>query len=300
MKIFVTGGTGFVGRTLTSALAKQGHEVTVLSRKSKQSNNYGISFIHGNPMTRGAWQDAVRQHEVIINLAGENIIGRWTRTKKKAIHDSRIFTTANLVEAISRRQGKETRLLNASAAGYYGPHGDEKITEKSPACFDFLALVGRKWEAEAKKAEAFGAKVTRCRFGIILGKNGGALKKMLPLFLAGLGSPLGSGKQWFSWLHIDDLIRIFLFLVDNPSITGAVNCTSPNPVRNSEFSRALSAALHRPHFMPKIPGFIIKIVMGEFGDILLKGQRVIPEKLMNSGFEFSMPDIKEALESLVK
>lgn len=300
MKIFVTGGTGFVGRTLTKALVEKGHEVTILSRKSQKSNTPGINYVQGNPMTRGVWQDAASQHECLINLAGENVFGRWTRAKKKVIHDSRIITTANLVEAVSRRQGKETRFLSASAVGYYGHHGDEKITEKSPAGFDFLASVGRQWEAEAKKAETFGAGVVLCRFGVILGKNGGVLEKMLPIFSIGLGSALGSGKQWFSWIHLDDLVRIFLFLLDHPEIKGPVNCTAPNPVRNSEFSKTLAEVLDRPHFMPKVPGLVIKTLMGEFGDVILKGQRVIPERLMDSDFEFLMPDIKKALESIVR
>lgn len=300
MKVFVTGGTGFLGSTLTKAFVKKGHEVTILSRKSRQSNTPGITFVQGDPMNRGTWQDTASQHEVMINLAGENVFGRWNESKKKAIRESRILSTAHLVEAVSRRQGRETRFLSASAVGYYGHHGDEEITEKSPSGSDFLASVGRQWEDEAKKAEAFGAKVTMCRFGIILGKDGGALEKMIPVFSVGLGSALGSGKQWFSWIHLDDLVRIFFFLLDNPSITGPVNCTSPNPVRNSELSKALSEALNRPYFMPKVPSFIIKTVMGEFGDILLKGQRVIPERLMKSGFEFSMPDIKKALESSVR
>ncbi|HLC16642.1 MAG TPA: TIGR01777 family oxidoreductase [Thermodesulfovibrionia bacterium] len=300
MKIFVTGGTGFVGTRLITALIEQGHQVTVLTRQAIHDDTSDIDLVQGNPMVKGKWQQVAAEHDVIINLAGENIFGRWTQAKKEAIRDSRILSTANVVEAIARGQKKEMLLFNASAVGYYGFHGDEMLTEDSTAGVDFLGSVARQWEGEAQKAEYFGARVVLCRFGVILGKHGGALEKMLPVFSVGFGSALGSGKQWFSWIHIDDLVRIFLFLLDRPTITGPVNCTSPNPVRNSEFARSLSEILNKPYFMPNVPGFVIRTVLGQFGEILIKGQRVIPKKLLHAGFEFRFPEHKKSLESIVK
>jgi len=300
MKIFVTGGTGFVGTWLIKALIEQGHDITILTRRAIHDDTSGVEYVQGNPMTSGKWQQVAAEHEVMINLTGENIFGRWTEAKKEAIRNSRILTTANLVEAIARRQGKETRLFSASAVGYYGFHGDEILTEDSPSGGDFLGSVARQWEAEAKKAESFEAKVVLCRFGVVLGKHGGALEKMLPVFSAGFGSALGSGKQWFSWIHIEDLVRIFLFLLDRPNITGPVNFTSPNPVRNNEFAKSLSEILHKPYFMPNVPGFVIRTVLGQFGEILIKGQRVIPKRLLHAGFEFQFPEHKKTLESIVK
>jgi uncharacterized protein (TIGR01777 family) len=302
MKIFITGGTGFVGTSLTKALTAQGHQVTLLTRAVKPGRPLppGASLLEGNPKEAGAWQKAVPDHEAFINLAGASIFSRWTEASKKEMRDSRILTTRNLVSALAGRKGKETILLSTSAVGYYGFHEDEAVTEETPPGSDFLALMARDWEAEARKAEAFGVRLIGCRFGIVLGERGGALDQMIPLFKRGLGSPLGSGNQWFPWIHQRDLTRIFLFLLEQKEISGPINCTAPNPVRNRELTRVLAEVLDKPAFLPAVPGFMLKIILGEFGDVLLKGQKVLPQKLLGLGFRFEFPELKEALHNLLK
>jgi hypothetical protein len=301
MKIFMTGGTGFVGTTLTEKLTQEKHQVTILTRAPSESRALpqGAKYVEGDPTEKGVWQESVAEHEVIINLAGASIFSRWSETAKEIIRDSRIYTTQNLVEALAARKEKETLLLSTSAIGYYGLHEDEELIEESPAGDNFLASLAQEWEAEALKAEAYGARVALLRFGIILGKNGGALGQMVPLFNLWLGSPLGSGEQWFSWIHEEDLASIYLHLIGQKDITGAINCTAPNPVRNMDLTRALGEVLGKPTFMPAVPGFMLRMVMGEFGSVLLEGQRVLPKRLLDTGFRFSFPEIEKALQHLL-
>ncbi|MGE5253255.1 MAG: TIGR01777 family oxidoreductase [Planctomycetaceae bacterium] len=296
MKIFITGGTGFVGKSLAPALVRSGHEVSILTRSGK-GDLPGISWIGGDPTQRGKWQEAVQEHGVIINLAGASIFTRWTEEAKRRIRDSRILTTRHLLEAMEGGKGKT--FFSTSAVGYYGFHGDEELTEDSPPGGDFLALLARDWEAEAREAEKKGCRVVITRFGIVLGEKGGALGQMIPLFRKYLGGPLGSGKQWFSWIHIEDLTRAFLFLVEHPELSGPVNFTAPNPVRNKELARALGRVLGRPAFLPA-PGFLLRMVLGEFGSILLEGQRVLPRKLLQAGFQFRYPEIDGALRQVIR
>ena len=302
MKIFITGGTGFVGTILTQELVMQGHEVTVLTRSINNKDQVlpkGASFLEGDPTRAGSWQENVAGHEAIINLAGHSIFKRWNYKTKKAIRDSRVLTTQNLVDALSVRKGKETVLLSTSAVGYYGFCGDEDLYEGNPGGNDFLASITREWEAAALEAERHGIRVLLCRFGIVLGSRGGALNQMVPLFKKGLGSPLGSGKQWFSWIHEQDLVNVYLFLLEQKNISGPINCTAPQPVRNREFTKALGKALGRPTFMPAVPGFVIKLKMGEFGSVLLNGQKVLPKRLLDMGFSFQFSNIDEALGDLL-
>ncbi|MBW2029863.1 MAG: TIGR01777 family oxidoreductase [Deltaproteobacteria bacterium] len=302
MKVFMTGGTGFVGRTLTRGFTEGGAEVTLLTRRleGKAPLPAGASYLEGDPTIQGPWQEKVPGHDVIINLAGASIFRRWTDPAKKEIRQSRIDGTRNLVEALKARAGQETLLLSASAVGYYGFHGDEELDEESPSGEDFLASVAREWESAAMEAERYGVRVAVLRFGIVLGRHGGALKQMLPLFKWGLGSPLGSGTQWFSWIHEQDLAEVFLALVERGDIRGPVNCTSPNPIRNRDFTKALGRALNRPTFMPAVPAFVMRLVYGEFGSILVKGQKVIPRKLIQSGFSFNFPEVGDALKNLLQ
>jgi uncharacterized protein (TIGR01777 family) len=301
MKIFMTGGTGFVGTTLTKRLTQEGHEVTILTRSLPEDSPLpkGASYLEGDPTEPGAWQKSVAEHEVIVNLAGASIFRRWSDTAKEIIRDSRILTTQNLVEAISAGKGKETLLLSTSAIGYYGSDEDEELVEESPPGEDFLASLAQEWEAEALKSEAYGARVALLRFGIVLGKNGGALRQMIPIFSLCLGSPLGSGEQWFSWIHEEDLANIHLHLIGQKDVSGPINCTTPNPVRNVELTKALGEALGKPTFLPAVPGFVLRLIMGEFGSVLLEGQRVLPKKLLDTGFQFKFPEIKKALKNLL-
>lgn len=297
LRIFITGGTGFLGRSLSSQLTNFGHQVTILTRRigNKQENSQKIVYLEGDPNLPGTWQDAVKEHDVIINLAGASIFSRWTDKRKKKIRDSRILTTQHLVEALEARSTKKTLLISASAVGYYGFHEDEQLNENSPPGSDFLASVTVEWEKAARAAEQFGVRVVICRFGIILGEEGGTLEKLNKIVKLGLGAPLGTGKQWFSWIHKSDLVETILYLISLPEMRGPVNCTAPQPVTNRELMKCLGKVLKRPVFLPPIPGFLIKLALGEFGNVLLKGQRVYPAKLLESGFEFKHPTLESAL-----
>ena len=206
-------------------------------------------------------------------------------------------TTRNLVEAIPSSLDKKITLFSTSAVGYYGFHGDEELIEESPPGNDFLARLSIDWEGEALKAKEKGARVVITRFGIVLGEKGGALGQMVPLFKKFVGGPIGGGKQWFSWIHIKDLAEAFVFLMKHPEISGPMNLCAPNPVRNKDLAKTLGKVLHRPSFMPA-PGFMIKLFLGEFGSVILEGQRVVPRRLLDHGFVFQYPDIGKALQSL--
>lgn len=298
MKIFLTGGTGFVGKSLAPALIREGHEVTILTRSAVREKGglEGASWMEGDPTQRGKWQTVIQEQDTVINLAGASIFTRWTEEAKKLMRESRLLTTRHLVEAMAG--GRTKTFFSTSAIGYYGFHEDEMLNEESPAGGDFLAQLALDWEKEARAAEKKGGRVVITRFGIVLGEKGGALGQMIPLFRKYLGGPLGSGKQWFSWVHIEDLARAFLFLLVHPEISGPVNFTAPNPVRNRDLAKALGKAMGRPSFLPA-PGFMLKLVLGEFGSILLQGQRVIPGKLLASGFKFLYPEIDQALAQII-
>jgi len=300
MKIFMTGGTGFVGATLTKELIGQGHNVTILTRGIKKGLTLpeGASFLEGDPTKRGPWQEKVAEHDAFINMAGASILSRWSNERKKEIRDSRILTTNHLVEAMEERKGKETHLLSASAVGYYGFHGDEILDENNYGGTDFLASLSSEWEAAALGAERYGVRVALCRIGIVLGKRGGALGKMSSVFKFRLGSPLGSGKQWVSWIHEQDLANIFLFLLEHKNLEGPVNCTAPDPVRNREMAEILGKVLGKSTFLPPLSPFFVKMTLGELGNIVLKGQRVIPEKLLKNGFFFTFPTMEAALSNI--
>lgn len=302
MRIFMTGGTGFVGRTLIARFTAGGHEVTVLTRRARGAGELpaGARYLEGNPMEEGPWQGHAAEHEVLVNLAGASIFTRWTRSAREVIRDSRIQSTTHLVDALSSRKGQRTLLLSTSAVGYYGFCGDEQLDEKSAPGDDFLASVTRDWEAAALGAEAHGVRVALLRFGIVLGRNGGALKQMAPAFRRCLGSPLGSGTQWFSWIHEEDLASIFLFLMERQDIAGPINSTAPNPVTNREMTRILGKVLNRPTFLPAVPGFVLRALLGEFGAMLLKGQRVLPRRLQEAGFRFRFPEMAPALKDLLR
>ena len=300
MKILITGGTGFVGTQLTSRLIQDKSEVTIVTRSFKGAKGSlpGISYLEGDPTKKGPWQEAIKDHNAIINLAGASIFSKWTEEQKKAIRESRVSTTRNIVEGIPSHPENPFTLISTSAVGYYGFHGDEEVNEDSPHGADFLARIAVEWEGEALKAGDKGARVVITRFGIVMGEKGGALSQMIPLFKKYIGGPIGSGKQWFSWVHIRDLAEAFAFLLKHPEISGPVNVSSPNPVRNKDLAKALGKALHKPSFIPA-PGFMIKLVLGEFGSVILEGQKVIPRKLLESGFVFEYPTIERALQGIV-
>jgi uncharacterized protein (TIGR01777 family) len=299
MKVFMTGGSGFVGTYLSRELARQGCEVTILSRKETPNppDEPRIRFLTGDPTREGPWMAAAAEHDWIINLAGASVFTHWSEAKKREIHDSRVQTTRNLVAAL--KQGDRRQLFcSTSAIGYYGSRGDEELFEDSPPGDDFLAKLAREWEEEALKAQDLGIRTVVTRFGIVLGKGGGALQQMARAFKMFLGGHLGSGEQWFSWIHQEDHARAFLFVRDHQEIAGVVNFTSPQPVRNRELTQALGRALGRPTFMPA-PAFLVRLFLGEFAEVVLSGQKVLPKRLLEAGFDFRFPDIDQALKDLL-
>jgi uncharacterized protein (TIGR01777 family) len=301
VKVFMTGGTGFVGKALARALVSGGHSVSVLSRRAGPGEGApgGITYVQGDPAAGGEWQDAAAAHDAIVNLAGRSIFTRWTPDVKRDIRESRILITSNVVDAIARSGGICRLLINASAVGYYGFHGDETLDETDGAGRDFLAGVARDWEAAASGAREHGARVVLCRFGIVLGRGGGALGQMLKTYRRLPVSPLGSGKQWFSWIHQADLSEAMKFLLESDGTDGPANCTAPGPVTNRDFTLALARALGRRMLPVGVPSFALSIVLGEFGKMLLEGQRVMPRRLLDAGFRFSYPDIEAALADLL-
>lgn len=299
MKVFLTGGTGFVGTFLSQELARQGHDLTILTRKKEPpaSPRDGIRFVTGDPKQEGPWMEEVPQHDWIINLAGASISAKWTEENKRIFYDSRVLTTRNLVTALA---GGDRRQLfcSTSAPGYYGSRGEEELTEESPPGQNFLASLARDWEAAALKAHDLGIRTVITRFGIVLGRGGGMLGELVPLYKKFLGGPIGTGMQWLSWIHIQDLARAFLFLPEHPELTGPVNFTSPNPVRNRDFAKALGRALGRPAFMPA-PAFMLRLILGEFAEAVLTGQKILPQRLLAAGFQFRFPTIDQALQNLL-
>ena len=299
MNVFITGGLGFVGRHLSKALLQGGHRVTAVGRTQdpEKIDHPEFHYIAADTTRPGDWQKSLADHEVAINLAGKSIFTVWTEKIKQQIYDSRIMTTRNLVAALP--EGRETILCSTSAVGYYGDGGEDLLTEDAPPGDDFLAEVGRDWEKEALAAEAKGARVVLPRFGIVLDRDGGALATMIPAFRAFVGGSLGSGRQWFPWIHMQDLVSAFQFLIETPSLSGPFNFTAPEPVRNAELAKTLARKLHRPACMPA-PAFIIKLVLGEFGEVLLASQRAVPQRLKEAGFTFTYPKLDAALEEIVK
>lgn len=298
MKIFITGGVGFVGRHLSEFLLRRGHSVTAVGRSERQKmiEHEKFHYISADTTMTGEWQAELAGADAVINLAGKNIFGRWSDNTKALIYDSRILTTRNLVSALP--ENKHITLVSTSAIGYYGDRGDDILAEDEPDGEDFLAGVSRDWEAEALKATEKGARVVIARFGVVLGKNGGAMAKMLPAFRYGMGGPLGNGLQWFSWIHVDDILSGFMFILENKDISGPVNFCAPNPVRNRDLAKVMGQVLKRPAVMP-VPAFMIRLVFGEFGDVFLCSQRAVPQKLTAHGFSFRYPEIADAIKNIV-
>ncbi len=298
MKVLITGGLGFIGTQLSDRLLEKGHQVIVVDRVPEPAayTPQRVTYVPADTTMKGAWQEEIAGQDAVINLAGASIFTRWNDKTKQLIYDSRVLTTRNVVEAMDKN--KEALLCSTSAVGYYGFRGDEELAEDDSPGSDFLAEVCIDWEAEANKATQKGARVVITRFGIVLGKTGGALGQMIPAFKKFVGGPLGSGKQWFSWVHMEDLLRAFIFVFENKDIHGPVNLCSPNPVRNKDLAKALGKVLSRPSFL-KTPAFTLRLALGEFGSILLEGQKVMPSKLRKHGFRFRYPEIMGALQEAV-
>ena len=301
MKILITGATGFIGKALVKALLQHGHTLIVVSRSARQSEfeeGGRVRHIIWNPEDEKTILKEVDGVDAVINLAGEPIAQRWTSKRKDKLLKSRVRAIRIIHQSIKAATVKPTVLINASAIGYYGPRGNEALAEETTSGSGFLAEVCKIWEAHAIRVEDFNVRVVRLRIGIVLDQEGGALKMMLPPFKMGLGGWLGSGNQWFSWIHREDLIRLVLFCLDHEQIKGAVNAVSPLPVTNKAFSLVLAQVLNRPCLFP-VPAFALKLMMGDMSEMLLTGQRVIPKKTQEFGFSYQYPDIRRALEEIL-
>jgi uncharacterized protein len=300
MRLVVTGATGFIGTPLCARLIEQGHTLTLFTRGSpRDAGSASKRWIHWTPGSLREWGTALNGADGVINLAGEPIAEKkWTHLQRHRIETSRVDGTNSLVQAIARAAVRPKFLISASAVGYYGPRGDETVTEETPPGDDFLSFVCREWEEEAKKAEELGLRVARLRTGIVLGSGGGALAKMVEPFKFYVGGALGSGQQWMSWIQLEDHIRLILELIENTQASGALNATAPNPVRNKEFCQTLGKVLHRPCWAP-VPGFALRLVLGDMADMLLTGQRVVPAAAQKLGFQFRYPTLEEALRASI-
>jgi len=301
MRIVAAGATGFLGRPLVEALAADGHHLTLLTRRPGPGRQ-NVSEVAWNPDgTAGAWAKAVDGADAVVNLAGESIAnGRWTPERKAALIESRLLSTRSLVAAIDRATTRPPVLLSASAVGYYGPRGDEPIAESESPGDDFLARLSVEWERAASAAESGGTRVVLVRTGLVLEKDGGALAAMLTPFRFGLGGPLGSGRQYWPWIHRADWLALVRFVLARPGLSGPVNATAPTPVTNAEFSRTLGRVLRRPA-IARAPGFVLRLALGEMADaLLLSGQRVVPARAVALGFRFTFESLEPALSAIVK
>ncbi len=302
MNILITGASGQIGKALCKRLAEKDNEVTVFTRdipNAKKSLPFVNNFVEWNYKRMNEWVNELNDKDAVIHLAGTNISGkRWNENYKKEILESRILSTRNLVNAIGNAAAKPSVFISSSAVGYYGDCGDEILTEDRPSGKDFLADVCKKWEEEAGTLDQMGIRRVSIRTGIVLSKDGGALKKMLLPFNLFIGGPIGDGKQWFPWIHIDDLINIYLYALDNPAVKGAINASSPNPVTMNEFSKTLGKVLKRPSIFP-VPKLILKIVTGEAAEYIVMSQRVSAEKILSSGYKFKFEELEAALKDLL-
>jgi uncharacterized protein (TIGR01777 family) len=298
MKLLIAGGTGFIGTSLCHTLAQHGHALLVLTRRpATQSPPQGGRFVSWE---HDEWRRAMPHVDGVINLAGESIAARrWSPSQKVRIRESRLETTRRLVSAISASSKKPAVLINASAIGYYGPRGDEALTERDPAGEGFLAELCQAWEAEAQRAEPLGVRVVRLRIGLVFGAGGGALAKMGPPFRFFLGGPLGTGRQWVSWVHQQDVAALIEWVLAHPELSGAVNATAPSPVTMRELCTTLGRVMHRPSWAP-VPAFALKLLVGEMADLLLTGQRILPAAARSSGFTFRFPELAPALEACLR
>ena len=298
MKITITGASGLIGRRLLKSLAVGGHTLQVLSRHAGTNMPGGVKVFVWDATRGEPPAESLRDVEAVIHLAGTPVAQRWNDDTKAKIRESRVTGTRSLVQALSKLATKPKMLLCSSAIGYYGSRGDEILTESSAPGSDFLAEVCVAWEQEASKAEALGMRVVRMRTGVVLDRRGGALAKMLPPFKVGLGGKLGSGRQWMSWIHLEDLAGLYTFALEN-SVSGAVNGVAPYPVTNADFTKKLAAALHRPALFP-VPPIGLKLMFGEMAEVLLASQRVQPKEAETAGYRFRFPQLDPALADLFK
>ncbi len=306
MQVFAMGATGLVGSRLVARLLGRQDGVVVLTRRpalARQKWGERCRIIEGDPMLAGPWLDAVADCDAVVNLVGENVFARrWRTWFKELLFASRVHSTTNLVAALKKwptnKSGQPKILVNASAIGYYGPTGDEELSEDSPAGDDMLAQLCVAWERAAREASTAGVRVAIIRVGVVLDSEGGALAKMITPFRMFMGGPVGNGRQWVSWIHHDDLIGLILLALDHGQAKGPINGTAPNPVTNRQLSKALGHALHRPSFM-RTPKFMLRLMLGQVASLVTTGQRVLPRRALGLGYVFKFPDIDAALRDVL-
>jgi uncharacterized protein len=300
MKVAITGATGFVGSRLVEQLQAQGHQPLIFTRNREAGLRKfpKLEIVAYTPTESGEWQKAIAGCDAVVHLAGEPIAeSRWTPQHKEEILNSRKLGTQKMVEAIAQANPKPKVLVNASAIGYYGTSETATFDETSPPGNDFLAEVCQAWEAEAQKVKNAGVRLVILRFGIVLG-DGGALAKMIPPFQFFAGGPIGTGQQWFAWIHRDDLVGLIMEALNRSDMEGVFNATAPNPVRMSELSEKLGDVLHRPSWLP-VPSFALEALLGEGAKVVLEGQQVLPKRTISYGFKYQYPIVKEALTEIL-
>ncbi len=288
MKVLLTGATGFIGRRFTALAQSRGHQILPVSRRPAPG---------GFDWSPASLEAGVAAADAIVHLAGENLFGRrWSEAQKQVLIESRVETTGRLARLAAQRRA--VAFLSASAIGYYGPSERQGLDENAPAGEDFLAQLSRRWEEATAPANAGGVRTVRLRSGVVLGREAGALRQMLPPFKLGVGGPIGTGRQWLSWIHIADEVGLILFLLESQTASGPFNLTAPNPVTMREMARTLGRVLHRPAVLP-VPGFALKAALGEVADVLLTGQHVVPRRALEAGYSFQFPALEGALQDVL-
>ena len=295
MRVIITGGAGFIGQRLTDALIEKGHQITVFDHHPPSS---GVAFVQVDLAGQELPAELFQNVDAIIHLAGRNIFARWNQQVKKQIYDSRILGTRSLVKSLAKLARKPEVFISASAVGFYGDRGEENLDESSTQGGDFLAKVCIDWEKEAQVARNYGIRTVQVRTAPVLGA-GGLLAKVAPLYKLGLGGPLGRGNHWFPWVHLQDIVNIYVFALENRDIRSPVNSCSPHLVRNLEFSRILAQVMRRPHLF-KVPRWAVRLVFGDLADVVLSSQKVQPAVLTRSDYKFAFPNIRKALENLYR
>jgi len=304
MKVFILGATGLIGQRLVAQLLARGDQVSILTRdadKARKRLGERVQVVQGDPLASGDWQKHLDGMDGVVNLVGEPIADRaWTPAQRTLIRDSRILSTRQLVLGLEQAAKRPAVLVQGTAVGIYGERGEERLTEASSpnGGGDFIAELCVQWEAEARQAERLGVRVVLLRTGVVLDKRGGALQKMLLPFQLFAGGPLGNGKQWFPWIHADDLVGLILFALAQPKVSGALNGTAPESVTMGVFSQSLGQAMHRPSWMP-VPRFALSLLMGERADLVLASQRVEPERPLSLGYAFRYPNLGPALQAVL-
>jgi hypothetical protein len=302
MNIVIAGGTGFIGRALCASLGLDGHQVSLLTRRREevqQSGGSAVTVIEWNGRGAGTWERCLDGADAVINLAGAPIAdGRWTDARKRLLTDSRVLTTRSLIEALSRCSPKPRTLINASGIGYYGASDDRVLIEGAQRGHGFLADLCLAWETEALRAQGFGVRVVTLRTGMVLEQDGGALPKMLLPFKLFIGGPILPGTQWVSWIHREDHIGMIRWALTTPNVSGPVNAVAPESVTMQQFCKAIGRALHRPSWLP-VPGFALRVALGELATLMTTGQRIHPEKALSGGYTFHYPQLEPALRAIL-